>query len=162
MSEFVKQLFSESGLASFSRVGSFLALLAACVWVTLIVWHTRVLPALDGVTFFICSLYALGKAGQTMQRLGGRAPQGAPPSVATSNPGPPSRDAAAGDSRLRGKDANEVAPAPASHAREGGHPRGPAPAGVHLPLHATPDVVSVDFRWGGHGPARGEASEVRP
>jgi hypothetical protein len=72
MRRFFQQLFSESGEASFSRVGTFLALACSCVWVTRIVWTTNALPSLDGLTLFISSLYALGKAGQTVQRMLGR------------------------------------------------------------------------------------------
>lgn len=72
MRRFLSQLFSESGEASFSRVGTFLALGFACAWVTRIVWATAVLPSLDGLTLFISSLYALGKAGQTVQRVMGK------------------------------------------------------------------------------------------
>jgi len=69
MKTFLQQLFSESGAASFGRVGSFLALGFSCVWVTYIVWRTRALPGLDGLTFFIGTLYGLGKAGETVQRM---------------------------------------------------------------------------------------------
>jgi len=73
MTVFLKQLFSESGEASFSRVGSLVALLCSCFWVTDIVMRTGSLPGLDGLTFFIGSLYGLGKAGETVQRiLGGK------------------------------------------------------------------------------------------
>ncbi len=73
MTAYLRQLFSESGEASFSRVGSFLALVCSCSWVTYIVWRTRSLPALDGPTVFIAGLYGLGKAGETVQRvLGGK------------------------------------------------------------------------------------------
>ncbi len=73
MTIFLKQLFSESGEASFSRVGSFVALVCSCFWVTSIVMRTGNLPGLDGLTFFIGSLYGLGKAGETVQRiLGGK------------------------------------------------------------------------------------------
>lgn len=66
---FLQQLFSESGEASFSRLGSFLALLAACGWISYIVWRTHALPGLEGLTFFIATLYGLGKAGETVQRV---------------------------------------------------------------------------------------------
>ena len=69
MKRFLGDLFSESGAASFARLGSFVALLSACAWVTYIVYKTRSLPGLDGLTFFIASLYGLGKAGETAQRL---------------------------------------------------------------------------------------------
>lgn len=69
---FIQQLFSESGRASFSRTGSFLALVAALAWVTEIVWTTHQLPELQGLTLFISMLYGLGKAGETLQRVGRR------------------------------------------------------------------------------------------
>mgnify|MGYP001587562587 CR=1 FL=1 len=72
MKDFLRQLFSESGMASFSRVGTSVALLCACVWVSRIVWKTGALPGLEGLTFFIASLYGLGKAGETVQRILGK------------------------------------------------------------------------------------------
>jgi hypothetical protein len=72
MKQFLQQLFSECGQASFSRVGTFLALACACAWVSRIVWKTSALPALDGLTVFIASLYGLGKAGETVQRVLGK------------------------------------------------------------------------------------------
>lgn len=69
MAVFLKQLFSESGEASFSRVGSSLALVCSCFWVSYIVMRTGNLPGLEGLTFFIGSLYGLGKAGETVQRI---------------------------------------------------------------------------------------------
>jgi hypothetical protein len=71
MAQFFKQLFSESGSASFSRTGSFLALLLSCGWVTYIVWQTHALPSLQGLTLFIGTLYGLGKTGETVQRVMG-------------------------------------------------------------------------------------------
>ncbi len=72
MRQFLKQLFSESGEASFSRTGSFLALLLACGWVSYIVWKTHALPSLQGLTLFIGTLYGLGKTGETVQRIAGK------------------------------------------------------------------------------------------
>lgn len=72
MRDFLKQLFSESGAASFSRTGSFLALAAACVWVSKIVWTTHQLPNLEGLVLFISTFYALGKAGKTVERVAGK------------------------------------------------------------------------------------------
>jgi hypothetical protein len=69
MKLFLEQLFSESGIASFSRVGTFVALMCACVWVSRIVWKTSALPGLDGLTFFIGTLYGLGKAGETVAKV---------------------------------------------------------------------------------------------
>jgi hypothetical protein len=71
MKLFFGQLFSDSGCASFSRVGSCVALVFSCLWVSYIVWKTGALPALDGLTLFIVSLYGLGKAGETMQHYFG-------------------------------------------------------------------------------------------
>ena len=74
MKRFLQELFSESGTASFSRVGTFIALVGACAWVSRIVWKTGTLPGLEGLTFFIASLYGLGKAGETVQRIVGKNP----------------------------------------------------------------------------------------
>lgn len=74
MRTFVKQLFSESGAASFGRTASFLSLLAAIAWVTQIVWTTRQLPNLEGLTLFIATFYGLGKAGETVARFANRTP----------------------------------------------------------------------------------------
>ncbi len=71
MKKFLQQLFSESGEASFSRLGAFVALAFACGWITYIVFRTRVLPSLEGLTFFIGALYGLGKGNETLQRLFG-------------------------------------------------------------------------------------------
>lgn len=69
MVDFLKQLFSESGEASFSRVASCIALLCSCFWISYIVWRTRALPGLEGIAIFISSFYGLGKAGETVQRV---------------------------------------------------------------------------------------------
>ncbi len=72
MKKFLNELFSEAGTASFSRVGTFLALVSSCSWVSTIVWRTSALPSLDGLTFFIASLYGLGKAGETAAKILGQ------------------------------------------------------------------------------------------
>ena len=69
MVTFLKELFSDNNTASFSRLGSFVALLFACIWVSRIVWRTGGLPNLEGLTILISSLYGLGKAGETIQRV---------------------------------------------------------------------------------------------
>jgi hypothetical protein len=71
MRNFLQGLFSESGQASFSRVGTFVALISACIWVSRIVWKTGALPGLEGLTFFIASLYGLGKVGETIAKVMG-------------------------------------------------------------------------------------------
>ncbi len=76
MDKFLIQLFSEAGTASFSRVGTFLALVSSCAWVSTIVWRTSALPSLEGLTFFIATLYGLGKAGETVQRALKRSAEG--------------------------------------------------------------------------------------
>ena len=72
MKAFLSELFSEAGTASFSRVGTFIALLSACAWVSRIVWKTGTLPGLEGLTVFIATLYGLGKAGETVQHVLGK------------------------------------------------------------------------------------------
>ena len=69
MSKFFQQLFSESGEASFSRLGAFIALAFACGWITYLVLRTHILPSLEGLTLFIAALYGLGKANETLQRF---------------------------------------------------------------------------------------------
>ena len=69
MVTFLKELFSDDSRVSFGRIGSFIALLFACAWVSRIVWQTGALPGLDGLTLLISSLYGLGKAGETIQRV---------------------------------------------------------------------------------------------
>jgi hypothetical protein len=69
MKLFFHQLLSESGEASFSRAGAGCALIFAVLWVSYLVWRTGSLPSLEGLTFFIASLYGLGKAGETLQRV---------------------------------------------------------------------------------------------
>ena len=69
MKKFLQQLFSESGEASFSRLGAFVGLGFACGWITYLVFHNHVLPSLEGLTFFIAALYGLGKANETLQKI---------------------------------------------------------------------------------------------
>jgi hypothetical protein len=74
MKKFLTELFSESGRASFSRVGTFVALISGCIWVSRIVWQTGALPGLEGLTLFIATLYGLGKAGETIAKVMGPKP----------------------------------------------------------------------------------------
>lgn len=72
MKKFFQQLFSESGEASFSRLGAFIALAFACAWITYLVLHTHILPSLEGLTLFIAALYGLGKANETLEKILGK------------------------------------------------------------------------------------------
>jgi hypothetical protein len=72
MREYIGQLFSESGEASYGRTASFITLLVAIVWISYIVWKTHELPHLEGVTAFISMLYGLSKTGETVQRVLGK------------------------------------------------------------------------------------------
>jgi len=72
MREYIKQLFSESGEASFGRTGSFLGLVLGSGWVSFLVWTTHHLPDLQGLTVFISTLYGLSKTGETVQRVIGK------------------------------------------------------------------------------------------
>ena len=72
MREYVKQLFSEGGEASFGRTGSFLGLILAGGGVSFLVWTTHHLPDLQGLTVFISTLYGLSKTGETVQRVMGK------------------------------------------------------------------------------------------
>ena len=69
MKKFLQQLFSESGEASFSRLGAFVGLGFACGWITYLVFHNHILPSLEGLTLFIAALYGLGKANETLQKI---------------------------------------------------------------------------------------------
>ncbi len=71
MKNFLQHLFSDSSAASFSRAGAAVALAFACLWISYIVWRTGALPNLESLTLFIASLYGLGKAGETVQRIMG-------------------------------------------------------------------------------------------
>jgi hypothetical protein len=72
MREYVRQLFSESGTASFGRTGSFIGLVLGSGWVSFLVWTTHHLPDLQGLTVFISTLYGLSKTGETLQRVMGK------------------------------------------------------------------------------------------
>jgi len=75
MSQWSGKLFSESGEASFCRVGAFIALVFACAWISYLVLKNHALPDLEGITFFISTIYALGKGNETLQKILGRGKQ---------------------------------------------------------------------------------------
>ncbi len=62
-----RNVFSSSNAGSWSRTGSFIALLCSCAWVTWVVYKKVVIPELGGVTLFVTSLYGLGKINETVQ-----------------------------------------------------------------------------------------------
>ena len=64
----VKQMLSESGFASFSRTATAVCVIFSCVWVTHIVWKTQALPDLSGLTLFNSAIYGLGKVNETIQK----------------------------------------------------------------------------------------------
>lgn len=64
---FIKEIFSPNGSVSWSRVGSFLALISSISWVSWVVWKNSSIPDLAGITLFVTSLYGLGKLGETVQ-----------------------------------------------------------------------------------------------
>lgn len=61
-----KDLFSESSVASFGRVGAMMALMASIGWGTWVVYKTSIIPDLAGVSLFIGTLYGLSKAGSVV------------------------------------------------------------------------------------------------
>ena len=72
MKRFLSQLFSDAPGVSFGRFGCLLALGAGIVWVTRIVWKTNLLPDLSGLTFFVTSLYLVGKGVGTIRTIFGK------------------------------------------------------------------------------------------
>jgi len=69
---FLKELISDQPGVSFGRFGALLALVASITWVTRIVWLTATLPDLSGITFFISSLYLVGKGIGTVRAIFGK------------------------------------------------------------------------------------------
>jgi hypothetical protein len=66
----VREIFSEpgpNGTLSWGRIASSVALLAAIVWVSRILFLTHGLPALDGVTGFVLGPYGANKIGAAAQ-----------------------------------------------------------------------------------------------
>lgn len=64
MRKFLREVFSENGVGSFSRVASGLHMVAGITWISHVVWHSHALPdigALGGVTAFVASPYAANK-----------------------------------------------------------------------------------------------------
>ena len=70
MRKFLKNLFSESGEVSFGRIGAYHALVAALVWVSYVVFTTKVIPDLGGISLFIGTLYGLSKGLGAIKRDG--------------------------------------------------------------------------------------------
>lgn len=59
--DFIKSIFSDNGNGSWSRVGSFIALLSVIGWGSWVTYKTTVIPPLEGPTFFVVSLYGIAR-----------------------------------------------------------------------------------------------------
>jgi hypothetical protein len=71
---FLKNVFSSASEASWSRLGSFMALCGCLAWDSFVVFSKVALPTagdLAGQTAFIVGLYAVGKTGETVQKMNG-------------------------------------------------------------------------------------------
>lgn len=71
MRDAIKKLFSESGEVSYSRLASFLALLAVIGWVSFLVWKKVAMPDMTGPIGFPATMYALGKSAESAQKIFG-------------------------------------------------------------------------------------------
>ena len=65
----LRQVLSEGDHPSFGRTASGLALVAGIAWVSWIVYQTKALPDLLGITAFIAALYGLSKTGESFQKI---------------------------------------------------------------------------------------------
>lgn len=64
---FWRQVFSESGEGSSSRVFTGFLIMAAVAWVTMLVYWNHALPDLAGLTLFIGSIYGINKGFNTIE-----------------------------------------------------------------------------------------------
>lgn len=73
MKKIFREIFSEpSGMLSWGRVASAIALVAGLGWVTHIVISTHSLPALDGITAFVLGPYGANKVATAVQAFAGK------------------------------------------------------------------------------------------
>jgi len=68
---FLREVFSEDGQGSFSRVASGFHVAAALGWITHVVWHTHALPdpaALAAIAGFVVAPYGANKLAGALSR----------------------------------------------------------------------------------------------
>jgi hypothetical protein len=74
MTKFLREVFSEEGQGSFSRVASGLHVVAGLAWVSHFVWHTHVLPdaaTMAGLSAFVVAPYGANKFANAFGARGG-------------------------------------------------------------------------------------------
>jgi hypothetical protein len=74
---FLKEVFSEDGQGSFSRIASGFIVLATCGWVTYVVARTRTIPDLSGPSLFLgtgAAHYGLNKLPDIVEKFKGPQP----------------------------------------------------------------------------------------
>lgn len=75
---FIREVFSEGGIGSFSRVASAFHTVAALSWITHFVMHTHTLPdaaTVTGLAAFTTSPYAASKISNAVSSFGSKPPQ---------------------------------------------------------------------------------------
>lgn len=82
---FWREVFSESGSPSFSRVATGALVFGGLAWVTIILLRTGALPSdLPALALFITSPYTINRAGAAVQSIKDRPP--VVPAVVTGGP----------------------------------------------------------------------------
>ncbi len=71
---FLREVFSENGEGSASRVMMALHALAGISFVGLFFWKQHVLPEFSGVTLFVTAPYAINKLGSAVASFAPKAP----------------------------------------------------------------------------------------
>lgn len=69
--KFLKEVLSEDGQGSFSRVSSFLIVLGALYWITHLVRYNHAFPDFGGLALLIGTLYGINKASSIVQAARG-------------------------------------------------------------------------------------------
>ena len=71
MFKFLREVFSDDGQGSFSRVSEGVIVLAVVSWVSFVVWKNHAIPDLTGPTMFLSTsataLYGIGKIAGAFQ-----------------------------------------------------------------------------------------------
>lgn len=75
---FLDEAISDGEVASFGRLGSLIALIFSCIWITILVWRVTDFSGLPNLAIFIAAccafitaLYGVSKAGDTIAELKG-------------------------------------------------------------------------------------------